>query len=119
MKILIAEDDRVMMTLIKQQLEKEDYQLSINHDGREAMEALESFKPDLIITDILMPFATGLDLISVVRSAGSKIPILVLSAMDEEGTVMEALSMGATDFISKPFKPTDISFRVKQLLKKK
>lgn len=117
MKILIAEDDPLMMAVIKQQLSNEGYTLSINTDGREALEALESFKPDLIITDILMPFTSGLDLISVVRSSGSKTPILVLSAMDQEATVLEALSLGADDFISKPFKPAEISMRVKRLLK--
>ncbi|MEP6845817.1 MAG: response regulator [Panacibacter sp.] len=117
MKILIAEDDPLMMTLIKHQLAGENYTLSINTDGREALEALEAFKPDLIITDILMPFTSGLDLISVVRSSGSKVPILVLSAMDQEATVLEALSLGANDFISKPFKSSDISLRVKRLLK--
>jgi DNA-binding response OmpR family regulator len=117
MKILIAEDDPLMMAVIKQQLSNEGYSLSINTDGREALEALESFMPDLIITDILMPFTSGLDLISVVRSSGSKTPILVLSAMDQEATVLEALSLGANDFISKPFKPAEISMRVKRLLK--
>ena len=117
MKILIAEDDPLMMAVIKQQLSNEGYTLSINTDGREGLEALESFMPDLIITDILMPFTSGLDLISVVRSSGSKIPILVLSAMDQEATVLEALSLGANDFISKPFKPAEISMRVKRLLK--
>ena len=117
MKILIAEDDPLMMVVIKQQLTNEGYTLSINTDGREALEALESFKPDLIITDILMPFTSGLDLISVVRSSGNKVPILVLSAMDQEATVLEALSLGANDFISKPFRPADISVRVKRLLK--
>jgi two-component system response regulator VicR len=117
MKILIAEDDPLMMAVIKQQLSNEGYTLSINTDGREALEALESFMPDLIITDILMPFTSGLDLISVVRSSGSKTPILVLSAMDQEATVLEALSLGANDFISKPFKPAEISMRVKRLLK--
>ena len=51
-RILIAEDDPLMMAVIKQQLSNEGYTLSINTDGREALEALESFKPDLIITDI-------------------------------------------------------------------
>ncbi|QEC68254.1 response regulator [Panacibacter ginsenosidivorans] len=117
MKILIAEDDPLMMVVIKQQLTNEGYTLSINTDGREALEALESFKPDLIITDILMPFTSGLDLISVVRSSGNKVPILVLSAMDQEATVLEALTLGANDYISKPFKPAEISVRVKRLLK--
>lgn len=77
---------------------------------------METFKPDLIITDIVMPFTSGLELIGIVRSSGIKIPILVLSAMDEEATVLEALSLGADDFIIKPFNTTEFSMRVKRLL---
>ena len=116
MKILIVEDDPVMLSLIEHQLSKEDHIVSANQGVREAMESLETFKPDLIMTDIVMPFASGLELISMVRSSGSKVPILVLSAMDQEATVFEALSLGANDFITKPFNPPEVSIRVKKLV---
>lgn len=116
MKILIAEDDEVMLTLIKHQLTKEGYSINANLDARKALQSMETFKPDLIITDIVMPFTSGLELIGIVRSSGIKIPILVLSAMDEEATVLEALSLGADDFIIKPFNTTEFSMRVKRLL---
>ena len=116
MKILIAEDDEVMLTLIKHQLAKEGYSINANLDARKALQSMETFKPDLIITDIVMPFTSGLELIGIVRSSGIKIPILVLSAMDEEATVLEALSLGADDFIIKPFNTTEFSMRVKRLL---
>jgi DNA-binding response OmpR family regulator len=116
MKILIAEDDLVMLTLIKHQLAKDNYTISANTDARGALESLETFKPDLIITDIVMPFTSGLELISIVRSAGIKVPILVLSALDDETTVLEALSLGANDFITKPFNNAELTTRVKRLL---
>jgi DNA-binding response OmpR family regulator len=117
MKILIAEDDVIMLETIKAQLKKDDYTILCVNDGREALQALEDFKPDLIITDILMPFTSGLELIGVIRSdQDDKLPILVLSALDEEATVMEAFSMGANDFLPKPFKPAELNIRVKRLL---
>lgn len=116
MKILIAEDDSIMLMLLKHQLAKENYTLSAHLDAREALQAIEIFKPDLIITDIVMPFTSGLELISIVRSSGEKMPILVLSAMDQEATVLEALSIGANDFITKPFKGPELLTRVKKLL---
>jgi len=117
MKILIAEDDVIMLAAIKEQLKKDNYTILGVSDGREALHAMEGFKPDLIITDILMPYTSGLELIGVLRSEhDNKLPILVLSALDEEETVMEAFSMGANDFLSKPFKPAELSIRVKRLL---
>jgi len=116
MKILIAEDDSITLMLLKHQLAKENYTLSAHQDAREALQAIGTFKPDLIITDIVMPFTSGLELISIVRSSGEKVPILVLSAMDEEATVLQALSIGANDFITKPFKGTELLTRVKKLL---
>ncbi len=119
MKILIAEDDEVMLALIKHQLTKEGHSINANPDARKALQSMETFKPDMIITDIVMPFTSGLELIGIVRSSGIKIPILVLSAMDEEATVLEAVSLGADDFITKPFNTTEFSMRVKRLLRQK
>lgn len=117
MKILIAEDDPIMLALIERQLKLEKYTTFSTTDGREALQSLDSFKPDIIITDILMPYTSGLDLIGIVRSdPRNKIPILVLSALDQEATVLEAFSMGADDFITKPFNPQELSMRVKRLL---
>ena len=117
MKILIAEDDPIMLETIKEQLKKDDYTVFGTNDGREALQALDSFKPDLIITDILMPYTSGLELIGIIRSEkDQKVPILVLSALDEEATVLEAFSMGADDFLSKPFKPAEFNIRVQRLL---
>ena len=117
MKILIAEDDPIMLETIKEQLRQDEYTVFGTNDGREALQAFDSFKPDLIITDILMPYTSGLELIGIIRSEKDpKIPILVLSALDEEATVLEAFSMGADDFLSKPFKPAEFNIRVKRLL---
>ena len=117
MKILIAEDEPIILMAIERQLKKEGFEVIITTDGREALMVMEEHKPDLIITDILMPFTSGLELIGIIKATAHKnIPIIVLSAMGQESTVFEAFQLGADDFLTKPFNPTELSIRVKKLL---
>ncbi|MCW3105962.1 MAG: response regulator [Segetibacter sp.] len=118
MKILVAEDEPLMLMAIEAKLRNEGFEVIGAQDGREALKSLETSVPDLIITDILMPYTSGLELISIVKSnQNKKIPIIVLSGLGQEDTVMEAFQLGADDFITKPFNPTELSVRVKRLLK--
>ncbi len=119
MKILIAEDEAMMLAALQKNLQDDGYEVIATTDGQEAIEKFHELQPDLIITDILMPYTSGLELIAVVKSVGEKnIPVIVLSAMGQEGTVMEAFNLGADDFITKPFNPSELSLRVKRLLRK-
>jgi DNA-binding response OmpR family regulator len=119
MKILIAEDEPLMATAIATKLKSEGYEVIVVTDGREALKAFERESPDLIITDILMPFTSGLELIGIVKSnQQKKTPIIVLSGMDQEATVLEAFELGADDFLTKPFNSIELSMRVKRALKK-
>lgn len=119
MKILVVEDDPVMLKLLEHSLQKEGYEVSVNTDFKSAIAALEHFNPDLIITDIIMPSASGFEIISLIKSNGKEIPVLVISAIDEEATVYETLSLGANDFIVKPFTSVELLERIKKLLPKK
>jgi DNA-binding response OmpR family regulator len=118
MKILLAEDEPVMSMAIATRLRNDGYEVVTAADGMEALNHLETFSPDLIITDILMPYTSGLELIGIVKSnfSHTKIPIIVLSALGQEATVMEAFQLGADDFLTKPLNPTELSIRVKRLL---
>jgi two-component system response regulator VicR len=119
MKILIAEDDAFMAAAIERKLKSDGYEVVLTRDGREALELVEQHQPDLVITDILMPFISGLELIGIIKSSlDKKIPIIVLSGMDQEATVLEAFELGADDFLTKPFNPGELSMRVKRLLMK-
>ena len=109
-----------MLATIEHFLTMENFSFVSAKDGTEALVAMQSFKPDLLITDILMPLTSGLELIGIVRSdPANKLPILVLSSVDQEETVYEALSLGANDYITKPFTPDEFNSRIKRLLKKK
>ena len=117
-KILVAEDEPLMLMAIEAKLKNEGYEVLGVSDGREALKAVELSQPDLIITDILMPYTSGLELISIIKSSGRNIPIIVLSGLGEEETLMEAFKLGADDFLTKPFNPTELSVRVKRLINK-
>lgn len=120
MKILIAEDEALMLAALQKNLEDDGYEVIGTTNGQDAIEKFHTLHPDLIITDILMPYTTGLELIAVVKSdPAKKIPVIVLSAMGQENTVMDAFNLGADDFITKPFNPSELTIRVKRLLKKK
>jgi DNA-binding response OmpR family regulator len=117
MIILVAEDDLIMLKTIEYRLKKDGHTVILAYDGREALKELESASPDLIITDIMMPFVSGLEIIEAAKKKlGKKIPIIVLSAMGQENVVLEAFQLGADDYITKPFSPNELSMRVKRYL---
>ena len=116
-KIVLAEDNSTLSLLLKFRLTKEGYEALIAKDGKEAIELIEKHKPELILTDIMMPFISGLEVISHVRNKLSlKTPIIVFSAAGQEEMVLKAFNLGANDFMGKPFSPNELIIRVKRLL---
>ena len=116
-KILIVEDDELMIKILKFILNKEGYQLSIIKDGLSAIDQIPAINPDMVITDLLLPYKSGLEVIRFVKEKFKKTPIIVLSSLgEEEHSVSEAFKLGADDFIAKPFNPNELILRVKRLL---
>ncbi len=117
-KIVLAEDNSTLSLLLKFRLEKEGYNLLIAADGKQAIELIEQHDPELILTDIMMPFISGLEVISHVRNKLNKqTPIIVFSAAGQEEMVLKAFNLGANDFMGKPFSPNELVIRVKRLLR--
>lgn len=116
-KILIIEDDELIIKILKFILNKEGYQLSVVMDGLSAVEQIHSINPDMVITDLMLPYKSGLEVIRFVKENFEKTPIIVLSSLgEEEHSVSEAFKLGADDFIAKPFNPNELILRVKRLL---
>ncbi|MFN0730107.1 response regulator [Polaribacter gochangensis] len=116
-KIVIAEDNSVFLMLIKFRLEKEGYKLFLAEDGKKAIELIETHNPDLILTDIMMAYVNGLEVISHVRNKLKlKTPIIVFSASGQEEMVVKAFDLGANDFMAKPLSPNELIIRVKRAL---
>ncbi|GIZ07595.1 response regulator transcription factor [Flavobacterium sp. UMI-01] len=117
-KIVLAEDNSILSLLLKFKLEKEGYDLLIAGNGKEAINLIEEHNPDMILTDIMMPFVSGLEVISHVRNKlASNTPIVVFSSAGQEEMVVNAFNLGATDFMSKPFSPNELIIRTKRLLR--
>ncbi len=117
MKILVAEDEPILLMTIEMKLKKEGFEVISSKDGREAIEQIKLTHPDMIITDIMMPYASGLEIINFVRQQqNSKTPIIILSAMEQENVVLEAFELGADDYITKPFSLNELAIRVKRLI---
>jgi DNA-binding response OmpR family regulator len=115
MKILVVEDEPLMLKTISLKLTKEGYDVITAEDGKSAMDKIKSELPQLVITDIMMPYVSGLEIVSYIKNCDSKIPVIVLSAMGQEKTVLEAFNLGADDYMTKPFSPNELVIRVKRL----
>lgn len=116
MKILLAEDDNLIRKTIEIRLEKDGHDIISCAEGTTALENLKTNPPDIVITDIMLPSASGLEIVSAVKEvAGKPIKVIVLSAMGQENIVEEAFKLGADDYMTKPFSLTELSIRVKKL----
>ncbi|HTI93782.1 MAG TPA: response regulator [Puia sp.] len=113
MKILVAEDEPILLRIIEMRLKKDGHEVIVSVDGREALAKIEEEAPDLIIADIMMPFASGLEIVGIVKKT-TRTPVIILSALEQEGVVLEAFQLGADDYITKPFSLNELSVRVKR-----
>lgn len=114
MKILVAEDEPILLKTIELRLKKDGYEVMTSVNGREALARIDTEQPDLIIADIMMPFASGLEIVAAVKKRALAIPVIILSAMEQENVVLEAFQLGADDYITKPFSLNELSVRVKR-----
>lgn len=119
-KILLVEDDEIMPKIVARILASSEYQLDHVSNGKEAFEKLEAseYGYDLIITDIMMPYANGFEILSKVKSQPKTIPVIIVSNAGNEDMVMEGFKLGADDFLKKPIIPAELLIRVKRLLMK-
>ncbi len=117
--IFIADDDQLVIDLISFRLQRRGHTVSGATDGELALEAILHQPPDLIILDYVMPVLNGPDIIAALKAAPAtaNIPVLILAAQWRERDVMEALDLGVTDYMTKPFSPEELIFRVERALK--
>jgi DNA-binding response OmpR family regulator len=115
--ILIADDDDGLTKAVSWYLEAEGYSVSARHDGQAAWEAFKKEGADAVIIDVMMPVMDGFQLCRAVRQV-SRVPILMLSARDAEIDKVQALNLGADDYVTKPFGPMELVARVRALLRR-
>lgn len=113
-KVLIIEDDKIIKGIIEFILRKEGYNIEFATDGLLALEKIKSFQPDLVITDVMLPYKSGLEIIMYAKTKNPKTPIIVISSLGkEDSTVSEAIKLGANDILAKPFNPIELTSKVR------
>lgn len=117
MKILLAEDDELFLKTIEHKLKNEGYDIILCRNGKEAIDHIVSDPPDLVVTDIMMPFASGIEILSAIQQHNLSINVIVLSSLGQEDVVEDAFILGASDFMVKPFNPNELVLRIKRLLR--
>lgn len=120
-KVLIIEDEELMIKALEFRLKKDGYDVHLARDGAQGIEKLNSDSFDLVITDIMMPFVSGLEVVSYIKSNPmmKETPVIVLSSIGLERVVMQAFELGVDDFITKPFNLGELVIRVKKFVRQK
>ena len=116
-RILVVDDEAPIRRSLKVNLETRGYTVDTAETGEQAIMAFENRRPDLLILDLLMPGVGGIDVVRKLRAV-STIPIIVLSAIGEEAQKVEALEIGADDYITKPFGMEELFARIRSLLRR-
>ena len=116
--ILIVEDEYAVARGVQYALQQEGYEVIIARSGEEGLELATNQAPDLIVLDVRLPGMDGFETLRRVRAAGSKAPILVLTARDDEVDKVIGLELGADDYMTKPFSLRELMSRIKALLRR-
>ncbi len=119
-RILVIEDDKDIVELVRYNLEKDGYQILSSGDGANGLAQIRRSPPDLLILDLMLPKMSGLEVCKEVRKDINlnRLPILILTAKGEEADRVVGLELGADDYVTKPFSPRELAARVKALLRR-
>lgn len=120
-KILVIDDEKDILDLVEYNLKQNGYKVTCVATGEEALDAARSFKPDLILLDLMLPGVDGFDVCKDLKSQPDtqEIPVIMLTAKSEDIDVVTGLELGADDYITKPFSPRVLIARVRAILRKK
>lgn len=116
-KILVVDDEKKIVDIVKAYLEKEGYQVFVAYDGNSALELARSHSPDLVILDLMLPEISGWDICRSLRKK-SDIPVIMLTARDEVADKIVGLELGADDYVTKPFSAGELVSRVRAVLRR-
>lgn len=116
--ILVVEDEVSIATLLKYNLERVGYEVLLAHDGKVGLDMAIENSPDLILLDLMLPTMDGMEVCKELRSQKRNIPIIMLTARDDEFDKVLGLELGADDYMTKPFSPREVIARVKAVLRR-
>ena len=117
--VLIVEDEKAIVEILKFNLKREGYEVLEALDGETGLELARTKDPDLILLDVMLPRMNGFDVCSALRDGGSAVPIIMLTAREEESDKVFGLEAGADDYITKPFSMRELLARVKANIRRR
>ncbi|MGE7905164.1 response regulator transcription factor [Peribacillus sp. NPDC094092] len=117
-KILVVDDEQSIVTLLQYNLEQAGYSVITALDGEQGLEAAVDIRPDLVVLDLMLPKMDGLEVCKQLRQQKINIPILMLTAKDDEFDKVLGLELGADDYLTKPFSPREVVARIKAILRR-
>lgn len=117
MKLIVVDDDTIMLRAIKTMLSRHGYQVFATTDAEDALDAIQEEEFDLVISDIMMPYVSGIELLSAIKKINKTIPIIIISALDQQEVIFTAFQEGAKDFVKKPIDLNELLLRVNRVLK--
>ncbi|MEE0204319.1 MAG: response regulator [Oscillospiraceae bacterium] len=112
-KVLIVDDEKAIVEILQYNLEKNEFETLVAFDGKQALELAQTQDPDLILLDIMLPEMDGFEVCKALRDGGSNVPIIMLTAREDETDKVFGLEIGADDYITKPFSIRELMARVK------
>ena len=115
MKVMIIEDEILVLKTIEFKMKKQGFEVVSCTNGKEAIERMKIEKPDVIITNMMMPGRTGLEVISAAKKLIRNVGVIVVSALKQEKAIKEAFDLGADEFLPKPFNLNELVSRIKSL----
>ena len=119
-RVLIIEDDRDIVELVRYNLTQEGFQVTAANDGASGLALVKKTPPDLLLLDLMLPKLSGLEICKAIRREQTlnRLPILMLTARGEESDRIIGLELGADDYVTKPFSPRELAARIKALLRR-
>jgi DNA-binding response OmpR family regulator len=116
--VLVVDDDRKTVDLVRLYLERAGFEVQVGYDGRRALELAREQRPELVILDLMLPHVDGLDVCHVLHQEAGHVPIIMLSARSTEEDKLDGLETGADDYVTKPFSPRELVARVRAVLRR-
>ena len=116
-RILVVDDEKKIVDIVRAYLEREGFQTMAAYDGKTALDMARSQSPDLVVLDLMLPEISGLDVCRALRRE-SNMPVIMLTARDEDTDKIVGLELGADDYVTKPFNPRELVSRVKAVLRR-
>ncbi len=117
-RILLVEDDESLAKLIGDNLAFEGYQVHHAGDGNQALNVIQSFAPDLILLDLMLPGVDGFTICRTIGSSSPRIPVIVISVRDQDSDKIRALRLGADDYVTKPFSILELLARIEAVMRR-